>query len=178
MTLDLFGTPRKYPQDTYVHGISNRVEQPAGYAVVTTMRAEGQLLLEYTVNNQLIPSSMFLNPEKSRLAETFRMQLQRPSSLVLFTYAMALAPTLLLIAITIQYLRTRGAAVLSAEAALTVLTLLPLRQVLVPESLRAPTRVDLVLACELTLFIAVAGVVAARRVPTWMVPPATPRDAR
>jgi hypothetical protein len=168
VTIPVKGYAGNYPQDTYSADISLTLTFPSAqqfqtgkYSLVHSVQG-GTLTNTYAVSVTQAPNSY--QKLISNYPDTFLMSIGRNTANTFFVYSVALIPTLFAILFMHLLFFSSGAQGLGksfehfTEAlVLSVLSVLPLRVVLVPGDISGLTRVDLLLAIGLVLIVTVAA---------------------
>jgi hypothetical protein len=143
ISIELWGWSNDYPSDGY--GSSNFVSIGSGLGHPTI---------------KVTSSGAFqgFNVKVAGDSSYFNLLLTRKSGNAWWVYTMAFAPLIVLVLMSLAHARHRvNSGVLWLEAAVGVVAILPLRQVLVPADVPSLTRVDILLGVELLAFLMAAG---------------------
>jgi hypothetical protein len=140
ITLETWGDARTFPSDGYAVAYFLSFDE-AGLSYPSVYVIASVKLSNYDIYASV--NGVYLN-----------LLLQRNNLQKWWTYTLALSPLLLLGALIWSGVRSRADAGISAvQAAVGLVALLPLRQVLVPSEFGTITKIDLLLGFEFLLFI-------------------------
>jgi hypothetical protein len=168
------GTPQSFPNDWYQ--LNDRIgvtvaDSPMSSSLIVTSRDAGWAL---TANS-------FRLTDGSTWASRISIIARRHLVVVLYTYFIALMPAALLIGIFwLVYQQKKsgklparslpGATEVAFGVAATMVAILPLRAVLVPDSLPAPTRLDVVFGLQIALLVALS-IIWIKKTAGWQLAP-------
>jgi hypothetical protein len=160
--LPALGHPRGYPSDWYWAAAEVSLEGPVDSRTAAEADCCDTALHVESGNDELS-----IRLDRPAASDDYFHQLElvvrRPDRVVLYTYALAFLPPLLLVALLAWQLlrpdRARGAPApheMTFGLAAILLALLPLRQVLVPADIPGLTTVDAIFALEIGLLLSAA----------------------
>lgn len=145
--LDALGDPRGFPSDAYVASYDLSASE---YAFQRVTVVEEQRLTGYDVEANI--NGVYLN-----------FLMKRSNHQKAWVYTIAASPLALLLAMIFSGIRSRERATsVALSAAVGLLALLPVRQVLVPSNVDGITKVDTLLGIEFLAFASWPAIVAAK----------------
>jgi hypothetical protein len=159
----VLGTPRSFPDDWYELNDKITVK-------VAGSRRSSSLILTSRDEGFRLTANRFITADKSPWASRISFIVRRQRVVVVYTYFIAMMPAALLIGIFYLIYRQKrsapggklparslpGATDVAFGVAATMVAILPLRAVLVPGSLPAPTRLDVFFGLQIALLVALS----------------------
>ena len=139
------GTAEAFPSDSYQIGVGAELSILTHESQEVLPNASLSIVVGPRVNSYVITA---LRPADT---DEVSLLISRQTRVVVWYYAIALAPAVLILALLWQLIRHERP--ITLEAGIGIIAILPLRQVIVPPNINGITRIDILLGLEVIAMI-------------------------